>query len=95
MLGSDSSREPLDEIVRQAGSDEVEIVDKNGEIVAYLVPAPQPGDEVYAAFEREFLGDAEELRRRQASKVPGRSTRELLEAVAAGCSLSPLGRGLG
>ncbi|MBI5757356.1 MAG: hypothetical protein HZA46_02415 [Planctomycetales bacterium] len=88
MLGSDSSREPLDELIRQAGSDEVEIVDRNGGVVAYLVPTPQPGDPVYATFEQAFLSDSEELLRRQASQTPGRTTDEILERLRSASSLT-------
>jgi len=90
VLGSDSSREPLDELIRQAGSDEVEIVDRNGGIVAYLVPTAQPGDHVYAAFEQAFLSDREELLRRQASHASGRTTAEILERLRS--ASSPMGQ---
>lgn len=81
VLGTESSRESLDEVVRQAGSDEVEIVDGNGGVVAYLVPVPQPGDRVYAEFEQAFLSDREELIRRQAGQAAGSTTTEILQRL--------------
>ena len=81
VLGSDAARGPFEEVIRRAGADDVEIVDRNGGVVAYLVPAAPPQDECYAAFEQAFLNDKEELLRRQASSSPSRPTAEVLERM--------------
>ena len=78
VLGSARSKASLDDFVSQSPLDEIEIVDADGTAVAYLVPAPQPNDAVYAQFEAVFQSHAEVLRRRAANPSPGVSTKELL-----------------
>lgn len=78
VLGSAAASTPLDEFLRHNPVDEIEIVDANGTALAYLIPAPQVGDETYARFETIFQSHAEVLRRRAANPSRGVSTDELL-----------------
>ncbi len=78
VLGSTGSKASLDEIFSQSPLDEIEIVDANGNALAYVVPAARSGDATYAKFEAIFQSHADVLRRRAANPSPGVSTQELL-----------------
>ena len=78
IVGTAAAKAPLDEFVRHSPVDEIEIVDANGTALAYLVPAPQPGDDTYARLETIFQSHAEVLCRRAANPSRGVSTEELL-----------------
>ena len=78
VLGSAGSKATLDEILCQSPLDEIEIVDADGNALAYVVPAARPGDATYAKFEAIFQSHAAVLRRRAANPSPGVSTEVLL-----------------
>lgn len=80
VLGSEASKEPLDQFIQHA-TDEVEVVDSNGMVMAYVWPAPRPGDATYAKFEAIFQSHAVELQRRRANPEPGITTAELLRKL--------------
>ena len=78
VLGSAGSKASLDEILSQSPLDEIEIVDADGNALAYVVPAARPGDATYAKFEAIFQSHADVLNRRAANSSPEVSTREML-----------------
>ena len=82
VLGSEAAKEPLDQFIQHA-TDEVEVVDSEGTVMAYVLPAPRPGDATYAKFEAIFQSHGAELQRRRADLAPGISTAELLRKLHA------------
>lgn len=83
VLGSAGSKATLDEILCQSPLDEIEIVDADGNALAYVVPAARPGDATYAKFQAIFQSHTEVLRRRAANPSPGVSTETLLKNLHA------------
>ena len=83
VLGSAGSKASLDEILCQSPLGEIEIVDADGNALAYVVPAARLGDATYAKFEAIFQSHAEVLRRRAANPSAGVSTEALLTKLIA------------
>jgi hypothetical protein len=83
VLGSADSKASLDEILARSPLDEIEIVDADGNPLAYVVPAAKPGDATYAKFAAVFQSHAEVLHRRAANPSPGVTTQELLTKLRA------------
>ena len=83
VLGSAGSKASLDEILCQSPLSEIEIVDADGNALAYVVPAARPGDATYSKFQAIFQSHAEVLRRRTANPSPGVSTEALLKNLHA------------
>ena len=80
VLGSEAAKEPLDQFIQHA-TDEVEVVDSEGTVLAYVLPAPRPGDATYAKFEAIFQSHGAELQRRRANPALGITTAELLRKL--------------